>query len=48
MNSRVSRVGDNPVSTLLALPRDTGTRYEPIGAYDATRRLEQRSNPQRA
>ena len=48
MNSRVSRVGDIPMLTLLALPRDTATRHEPIGAYDATRRLEQRSNPQRA
>ena len=40
MDDRVSRAGDLPVSTLLALPRDTATRHEPIGAYDATRRLE--------
>ena len=40
MDVRVSRIGDVPMVTLLALPRDTATRHEPIGAYDATRRLE--------
>ena len=40
MDGRVSRIGDVAVSTLLALPRDTATRHESMGAYDATRRLE--------